>query len=175
MSIPFIPLLFALVYPVCLVWAAVSDARTMTISNRLNLFLAGAFFPTALLLNLPLADIGIHAALAVGGLVLGMVLFALRFMGGGDAKLIAATTLWLGLSGFLALLVYTAIIGGVLTLAIIIARKYFWAFAPKLPPWLAQHLDPKGGIPYGIAICIGGLMSITHSPLWGLLEPLIKP
>ncbi|EGF91883.1 type IV leader peptidase family protein [Asticcacaulis biprosthecium C19] len=169
-----IPLIFALTYPAYLLWAAVSDLVRMTISNRLNLILAGAFFPAALLLGLSLGDIGIHTAVAAGGLVLGMVLFALRFMGGGDAKLIAATALWLGLDGFIALLFYTALAGGALTLGIVIARKFFWALAPKLPKWLGQHLEAKTGIPYGIAICAGGLLAIPHGDLWARLTPLLN-
>ncbi|ESQ90724.1 peptidase A24 [Asticcacaulis sp. AC460] len=168
-----IPLIFALTYPAYLLWAAVSDLVRMTISNRLNLILAGAFFPAALLLGLSLPDIGIHAAIGAGALVLGMVLFALGFMGGGDAKLIAATGLWLGLDGFIALLIYTAIAGGALTLFIIVTRKFFWALAPKLPKWLGQHLEARTGIPYGIAICAGGLLAIPHSDLWARLAPHI--
>ncbi|ESQ74899.1 prepilin peptidase [Asticcacaulis sp. AC402] len=169
-----IPLIFALTYPAYLLWAAVSDLVAMTISNRLNLVLAALFFPAAVLLGLSVGEIGIHVAVAAAALVLGMTLFALRFMGGGDAKLIAATALWLGFDGFIALLFYTAISGGALTLAIITARRLFWGWAPKLPKWLGQHLEPKTGIPYGIAICAGGLLAIPHSDLWAHLTPLLN-
>ena len=43
-----IPLLFALVFPACLIWAAISDIRSMTIANRLTVGLALAFLPVAL-------------------------------------------------------------------------------------------------------------------------------
>ena len=167
-----IPLVFAAIYVVCLVLAAGNDIATMTIPNRLNLFLAGAFFPAALLLPVPmtLTDWGVHIGLGLAGLVVGMIFFSLRFMGGGDAKLIAAASLWLGFHGWVAMLIYTALAGGVLTLSLIMARKFFWTAAPKLPTWLGRHLEPRGGIPYGIAICAGGLFAVMQSDIWQKLS-----
>nr|WP_245344657.1 prepilin peptidase [Asticcacaulis solisilvae] len=164
-----IPLLFALAYPACLCWAAKSDIQSMTIPNRLNIGLALAFIPVALLVGLSWEGFAIHVGLGLAGLVLGMVLFAFRLMGGGDAKLIAAAGLWLGLDGFVALLIYTALAGGVLTLGLISARKLYGHYAGVLPANLSRHLDEKGDIPYGVAICAGGLFAIPHSDLLPLL------
>ncbi len=152
-----------------MIWAAISDLTTMTIPNRLTMGLAFAFVPVGLLLHLSLQQWGIHIGLGAAGLVIGMVLFALRLMGGGDAKLIAAAALWMGLEGFVALLVYTAIAGGILSVGLILSRRLFWAYAPKLPAWLGRHLEPKGDIPYGIAICAGGLAACFKSDLFPLL------
>jgi prepilin peptidase CpaA len=91
----------------------------MTIPNRLTIGLAVAFVPVALLSHLSLTGWGIHLGLGLAGLVLGMILFALRFMGGGDAKLLAAASLWLGFHGFIAPFIYTAIFGGVLPLPLL--------------------------------------------------------
>lgn len=170
-SVVLIIYLFALIYPACMVWAAVSDLTTMTIPNRLTLGLAAAFVPVGLILHLGLQQWGVHIGLGAAGLVIGMVLFALRMMGGGDAKLIAAASLWLGFQGFIALLIYTAIAGGILSVALLGARKFLWLYAHKLPTWLGRHLEPKGDIPYGIAICAGGLAAIAQSDLWPLLRP----
>lgn len=166
MQIPFITIAFALVYPVCLLWASWTDAMTMTIPNRLNMILAAAFVPVGCLVHLSLVDWGWHIGLAAAGLVLGMICYALRFMGGGDAKLIAAAALWFDKTGFFALLIYTALAGGVLTLGLLAVRKAFWLYAHKAPPWLQQHLEPKGDIPYGIAICVGGLFAIVQGDIW---------
>ena len=169
-------ILFALVYPACLLAAALTDLTTMTIPNRLTLGLAVAFVPAALLVqfgggSFGLTDWGVHLGLGALGLVLGMIFFALRFMGGGDAKLIAAASLWLGWQGFIAFLIYTALAGGLLTLIILIARKSFSFAGPRLPPWLGRHLEPKGDIPYGIGICIGGLAAIWQSDFLSLIRP----
>jgi len=163
--------LFALVYPACMFWAAASDLATMTIPNRLTAGLAFAFLPVGFMLHLGLQNWELHIGLGAAGLAIGLALFACKLMGGGDAKLIAAASLWLGLDGFVALLISTAIAGGILSLALIVARRFFWTLAPKLPAWLGRHLDPKGDIPYGIAICAGGLAAISQSDLWPLLRP----
>ncbi|WP_443749164.1 A24 family peptidase [Asticcacaulis solisilvae] len=165
-----IPLLFALVYPACLLWAAKTDIESMTISNRLTLGLAAAFLPAALLLGLSPEQWGVHLGLAFIGLIAGMVLFALRVMGGGDAKLIAATLIWLGGDGALAFLIYTALAGGALTLGLLWARRTVGQFASALPVPIGQHLEAKADIPYGVAICAGGLLAISHSDLLPLLH-----
>ena len=90
-------------------------------------------------------------------------------MGGGDAKLIAAASLWLGLSGLMSFLVYTAIMGGVLTLGLLALRKglqpYMVLYPKYFPEWTQHLLKPKGDLPYGVAICAGGLMALPHSPM----------
>lgn len=164
-----IPLLFALAYPFCLCWAAKNDIESMTIPNRLNIGLALAFVPVALLTGLGWEGWAMHLGLGLAGLVLGIVLFAFRLMGGGDAKLIAAAALWLGLDGFIALLIYTALAGGALTLVLLSARKLYGHYAGALPANLGRHLQEKGDIPYGVAICAGGLLAMQHSDLLPLL------
>jgi prepilin peptidase CpaA len=172
MSSVSIVILLACLYPIALFWAAFSDLTTMTIPNRLTIGLAVLFVPVALLAHLSLTSWGIHLGLGLAGLVLGMTLFAFRFMGGGDAKLIAAASLWLGFQGFIALLIYTAIFGGVLTLGIMAMRQFFSLYGPKLPHWLGQHLEPKGDIPYGIAICAGGIAALWQSDFMSGVLPL---
>lgn len=166
-----IPVLFALAYPACLCWAAKSDIESMTIPNRLNMILAAAFIPVAMLAGLNWEAWAIHLGIGVAGLVLGMALFAFRLMGGGDAKLIAAASLWLGVDGFVALLIYTALAGGVLTVILMSARKLYGHYAGVLPANLGRHLQEKGDIPYGVAICAGGLFAMQHSDLLPLLMP----
>jgi len=166
-----IVVLLACLYPIALFWAAFSDLTTMTIPNRLTIGLAVAFVPIALLAHLTLTDWGIHLGLGLAGLVIGMIFFALRFMGGGDAKLLAAASLWLDFNGFVALFIYTAIFGGVLTLGLLVLRQFFSLYGPRLPPWLGQHFEPKGDIPYGIAICAGGIAALWQSDFMiGLLH-----
>jgi prepilin peptidase CpaA len=160
-----IPLLFALAFPFCLIWAAKSDILSMTIPNRLTIGLALAFVPVGFLVHLSLAQWGVHLGLGFAGLLAGMVLFALRLMGGGDAKLIAATCLWLGPEGCLAFMIYTALAGGALTLILLAARKFGAVYAPVLPAPLGRHLEPAGDIPYGVAIAAGGLLAIAQSDL----------
>src|SRR5438128_1250085 len=81
--------------------AALRDLTSYTIPNWLSLCLAAAFLPAAFTLGLPVAVIGLCLGIGVAALLAGMVMFALGWIGGGDAKLFAASALWLGLSGAL--------------------------------------------------------------------------
>ena len=85
-----------LLFPALMAFAASSDLLTMTISNRLSLLLASSFFLLALITGMSFGIIGMH--LAAGALVLAVCFgfFAMGWIGGGDAKLAAATALWFG-------------------------------------------------------------------------------
>jgi prepilin peptidase CpaA len=93
-------------------------------------------------------------------------LFALRWIGGGDAKLAAATTLWLGFGLTLPYLAYTALLGGVLTLAILLLRRLPLAGLEQKMPWLARLHDRKQGVPYGVAMAIAGLMTYSNTAIF---------
>ncbi|MFN3805611.1 prepilin peptidase [Asticcacaulis sp.] len=167
-----IPALFCFVYPICLVWAAISDLRSMIIPNRLSVILSGSFFPAALLLGVAPLSLAIHTGIGFAILVLGFAAFAFKVLGGGDAKLLAATALWFNADGVLAFLIYTALVGGGFTLVLLLARQTLQIYTPTLPQWLQTLLKPKGDIPYGVAICAGGLLAIPYSDLWPLLNKL---
>jgi len=155
-----------LIFPFCMVYAAVSDMISMTIANRLSLFLAGSFVLFAFLAGLPLAEMGMHLATGTGVLVVTFALFALGVMGGGDAKLMAATAVWFGFDPSLVeYLTTSAVLGGVLTLALLIYRKSAWATFTGNNILLRHFADAKAGIPYGVALGIGGLITYTQTPL----------
>lgn len=160
-----------IVFPFCMVFAAVSDMVSMTITNRIPLFLLAAFVLVAPLTGMDWQSFGMH--LAAGGLVLSVTfgLFAIGAMGGGDAKLLAATSLWFGF-GFelLQYLVTASFFGGVLTLAILGLRGSPAAVFVSHNMFLRHIVNAKLGIPYGIALGIGGLLTYPSSPLmvWAL-------
>ena len=89
--------LIFVVFPFCMVFAAISDMLSMTIANRVPVLLVAVFALVAPLTGMDWATYGWH--FAAGGLVLAVTfgLFALGGMGGGDAKLLAATAVWMGL------------------------------------------------------------------------------
>lgn len=152
------------VMPVLAVVAGLHDLITFRIPNWLTIALAVAFVPAALIIGLSPAQWGVHLGIGLAALVVGMGLFALRWVGGGDAKLIAATCLWLGLGGLAPFLIWTAVFGGLLSIVLLTARKYV-PFVPGAPGWVDQLLEPKGGAPYGVAIAGGALMAFPHSTL----------
>ena len=111
--------------------------------------------------------------IAAGALVLTVTfgLFAMGGMGGGDAKLLAATSLWMGFGVTLVqYLVVSAFVGGLLTLAIIMYRKSDLMIFTRHNRFLSNFADESVGIPYGIALGVGGLVTFPDSPLmvWAL-------
>lgn len=98
--------------------AALTDLRSRTIANTLNLAIALAAPLWWLATGLALSAIGWQLALAAATLAVASLLFAAGQMGGGDVKLLAALALWFPLPCFLQLFVLMAILGGAGSLAI---------------------------------------------------------
>jgi prepilin peptidase CpaA len=158
-----------IVFPALMAWAAVSDLLTMTIPNRLSLGLAAAFLLFAVLGGMAWSDLLSHLGAGAMMLALCFALFALGWVGGGDAKLCAATSLWLGFDALMPYGLYASIAGGGLTLLILSARGVpLPAFALGWS-WLERLHDEKTGIPYGIALALAGLIVYPESQLWKLL------
>jgi len=159
--------MFALViFPLLMAFAAFSDLFTMRISNTLVLALVAGFFVLALFVGLPLSEIGIHVACAAVVLVVAFSFFAFGWIGGGDAKLIAATTLWLGLGVLLPYLIYASLLGGALTLLLLAARRYPLPDQLRAIKWIDRLHDSKTGVPYGIALAIAGVLVYAESPIF---------
>ena len=155
-----------LLFPAGMALAASSDLLTMRISNKLVLFLVASFCVLAIAINLPLQQFAMHVACALVVLAAGFAFFALRWVGGGDAKLAAATTLWLGFGLTLPYLIYAALLGGALTLAILVLRRM--PLTPFLARyrWLERLHDSKTGVPYGIALAVAGLLTYSNSAIF---------
>ncbi|WP_448206880.1 A24 family peptidase [Azospirillum sp. sgz302134] len=140
------------------VWAAVSDARRYLIPNAASLLLAGLF--TAYTVTSP-AGLSIPGHLLAGAaaFVVGAGLFHAGVMGGGDVKLFAAAALWAGPGLFADLLFVTALTGGLLGAAILLARRVARRAAPA-PSGEAAASALQARLPYGIAIAAGGLWTL---------------
>jgi len=123
-------------------FAASSDLLTMTISNRLTLALAAGFAVLAVATGMDASEIGLH--LAAGGIVLviGFGCFAMGWIGGGDAKLAAATALWLGFEHLMIYLLYASLFGGVLTVLLIQFRALPLPAVMARQPWIMRLHSP---------------------------------
>jgi prepilin peptidase CpaA len=152
-----------LLFPAMMAFAASSDLFSMTISNRISLILIAGFFVLAIMTGMPLAQIGMHIGAAVAVLAVTFIFFARGWIGGGDAKLAAATALWLGFEELPNYLLFASIFGGILTLAILRFRVM------PLPSFLADQDWAKRlhrmdtGVPYGIALAVAALMIYPHT------------
>ena len=154
-----------LIFPSVMAFAASSDLFTMTISNRISLILMAGFGLLALGTGMPASEILQHAG--AGGLVLAVtfVFFLRGWVGGGDAKLAAATALWLGWAHLFDYVLYASLLGGVLTLALLEFRKFSLPSPLIGKEWAERLHQPNGGVPYGIALAIAALV-VYPSTIW---------
>jgi prepilin peptidase CpaA len=149
--------------PLLLVIAAASDLITMTIPNRIALLIAALFFALAAADGMSLYMVGTHIAAAALVLAVTFIFFARGWMGGGDAKLAAATALWLGFADLGAYALTAGIFGGALTMLILGFRSIPLPFAASMPSWAVKLHDEKTGIPYGIALATAALAIYPHT------------
>ena len=147
-----------MVFPALMAFAASSDLLTMTISNRLSLALSAAFLAMALFTGMPLEAVGMHVLAAAVVLTVGFIFFAQGWIGGGDAKLVAATALWFGFDHLLDYMIYASIFGGALTLLLLQFRKLPLPAALARQGWIMRLHDTGTGVPYGIALAAAALV-----------------
>ena len=153
----FAPQWLALFFAILLVAAAVEDAVRLRISNiTVGLVLIGAIV-TAFVLGIE-PRMWQNVALLVSALVVGTPLFGRGILGGGDVKLLAATFAWFNLSAAPTVLMAVALSGGVLALLVIALRSFNWSDKTRQR---AVVLQRRGGIPYGVAIAAGALITMA--------------
>jgi prepilin peptidase CpaA len=146
-----------MLFPAMMAFAASSDLLTMTISNRLSLILAGGFFLLAVVSGMAAMTMLMHVAAAAIVLVVAFICFAQGWIGGGDAKLAAATALWFGFDHLLDYLLYASLFGGALTIALI---QFRMLPMPRLlvgQEWAQRLHQRDAGVPYGIALAAAAL------------------
>ena len=146
------------------IYVALMDLTTMTIRNTVVVVLLIAYAVLAPLSGIPLQDIALSTAMAVGTLVIGIACFACGWIGGGDAKLAAVAALWFGLSHTFDFLLCTALFGGGLTLLILFFRTLIMPASLAATPWIQRLHARDGGIPYGVAMAAAVLVILpkTH-------------
>ena len=156
------------VFAVVMAIAAVEDFRRLVIPNLLPVILCIAWpvhFAAAASFIGALSAIG--CALAV--FIVGAALFSRGFLGGGDVKLLTAATLWAGAAGTPSLLVLTGVLGGALTLFLLMPFGAQLAAASRAllaPSAISADHEVARSVPYGVAIAAAGLIVIL-SPHFG--------
>ena len=145
--------------------AAVSDIRVRRIPNWTVLALIGLFA----VLAIALGGQGLLSALAAAGVALAVsvALYALRLIGAGDSKLITAVALFAGLGYLPWLILATALTGGVIAALSFLSR----------PTRALTMVTMRGkgdwgrGVPYGVAIAVGGAL-VIWAPMTDFLRPV---
>jgi prepilin peptidase CpaA len=132
--------------------AAVTDAVSRRIPNPVSVALAAlglVRIGAALAGGESALTAGLDLAAALGVFVLAAVAFRFRLLGGGDVKLLAAGTLWLGAAALGPYLVVTVLAGGAMAVVFL-----FWHL---VKPVSARGHRPS--LPYAVAIAAGGILT----------------
>ena len=151
----------------------VTDLGTRRIPNALTFSAAGAAVVFHAV-DAGLAGIGHSLGGLAVGLLLFLPLFALRGLGGGDVKLLAALGAWIGPGAAVWLAVWTAIAGGPLALVVALRHRYlrtafenvwsvlmFWRVA-GIRPHPSVNLSSPGSprLPYAVPIAVGLVVTL---------------
>jgi len=160
--------LILFVVPALLAVSAGWDLASFTIPNFLSVALILLFGVFAVAAGAAPSVIGWHALAGLSGLVVGFALFAFGFIGGGDAKLFAATALWIGFANLLEYVLITSLIGGGLALALLSLRSMPIPAMLAGRSWALRLHDSKAGIPYGVALAAGALIVLPHTDMFRL-------
>jgi prepilin peptidase CpaA len=165
-----LPVLFVAVLILLLVAAAVSDLLTFTIPNILTGSMLGLFVLYVASMAIAGHPLGMnvlsqHLMSGGVGLAFGIGLFALGWVGGGDAKLFAMTCLWLGWSPLYDYAIASSLAGGVLTLMLMLFRRVPLPDRIASRPVVARLSAAKSGVPYGVALAFAGLVLLPETDI----------
>jgi prepilin peptidase CpaA len=158
-----------LVCPALVITGGVHDLVTYRIPNWISLALIAAFVPAAgvaLALGVTPGALGLNLAVGAVALAIGFTMFALGWIGGGDAKLFASAALWIGWPAAGNYALVTMIAGGAFSIIVLWLRSaVVRAYLPTGPAWFVRLSEPKAGVPYGAAIAFGALAASPQSTL----------
>jgi prepilin peptidase CpaA len=133
-----------------LVSAGIQDARTREIANWKNAaiaLLAPVWWWANGLSLWPEVAMQVGLALIVFALFVGA--FQFGWMGGGDVKMIGALALWLPLVPLVWMLIVMSLVGGALTIVLLIER-------------VMRQRTGQIEVPYGVAIAIAALIALRE-------------
>jgi len=153
-------------FPALMAMSASLDLLTMTIPNRIPVALVVGYFILAAMTGMPPQLVVFDLSCGLAVLLVTFVMFSLSWIGGGDAKLAAATAVWMGWSSIFSYGVMAAIYGGFLTLGILAARARPLPAILARQDWVARLHDSNTGVPYGVALAAAGMIQYPHSELW---------
>ena len=141
---------------------AYGDMRTRRIPNALAVVIATLGLVRMILMHDPVAA-GQTLAAGTAVFAAAFLLFLRGIVGGGDAKLVAATALLIGYHDLLGFLFLMSLCGAPLALAILARDKLgprLWRLSRHAvtPPVAAAAAPMRSTVPYGAAIAAAGVI-----------------
>lgn len=161
----FLSFIVVVIFASTMLLAAYKDATTMTIPNKISLALMASFF-----LVIPFTwpgweGFGEHLLVGLTFLLAGFAVFAFGWLGGGDAKLMAATALWWQWDDVPLYVLTTTLIGAVIGLGLLFGRKFI-PVRILTAKWSQQLFRDEKKMPYGLALAGGALITLPQSQLF---------
>ncbi len=140
-----------------LIMAAISDIRSFRIPNVFSLILL-LIYPLHVLFSPTPIDVANGLIVAGGVFACGAVFFALRWMGGGDVKLMTACALWAGADRLADFVLVMAVIGAAMALFMVSGYRFSLALTLDGNKFSRMRETLLGvTLPYGLAISAGGI------------------
>ncbi len=160
------------ILPGLLALAAGWDLGSYTIPNFLQVALIASFVVFVFASGMTPAMVGDHLLAGFLGLAVGFTLFALGYIGGGDAKLFACVVLWFGFHDLVGYALAASILGGALTLVLLGLRRVPLPAPLARQGWLLRLHDERAGIPYGAALAAGAFVILPQTEIFRLAAGL---
>jgi prepilin peptidase CpaA len=141
--------------------AAVTDFKRMEIPNYISICLVTLFPAFLLATNAPVWVALDHLIFGLAMFAIGFGLFAMNAAGGGDVKLMAAVSLWIGLPLAVPFILAVTIFGAILGLSMVLIRRLTKEEQLTGSTWMWRRLKEMahdGVCPYGLAIVAGAIV-----------------
>jgi prepilin peptidase CpaA len=138
-----------------LLWLAVVDVRVRRLPTPAVLVIGALFFIDVLIVRMSFRDVLGHLLLAFAVFIVCAALFAVKMLGGGDAKLASVIFLWAGPGLWLPALTLISVIGTLVSLISLATRHMDPGQRSRVMRALAMFSGARG-VPYGVALALGG-------------------
>lgn len=163
--------MFAVLYCLLLGACAIADFVWLRIPNLLVVALVALFLVCAAVTDVSVNWLW-HIVPAVVALACGILLFRTGKIGGGDVKLLAAATLWVGVEGMSTFLLGLGVAGLLVALLFVAGWQTLEAPLQRLqarPAAIAlvpESLLQRGNVPYGVVIAAASIAAVGRVPFF---------
>ena len=154
------PWMFAAAFLSFLLLAARSDIMNLRIPNGLTLSMAVFALPAVWLIEASATALPMALLTGVATLVIAWSMFELGWLGGGDAKLAAAASLWLGPQAMLVFVLAAALFGAALAAILLMLSRSRPALAVVGPRWQERLTADAISVPYAVAMAPAGAVAV---------------
>lgn len=151
----------AIVFMGAMMHVMYTDLTQQRIYNWAILMLLSLYFPLALSAGFDLQAVAMASGTAMIVFMAGLGCFSAGWLGGGDVKLAAVSALWLGPETVISYILWTAILGSIVTLSIMVLRR-------RQAMASGQDYNRHASLPYGPGMALAAIILFPQSN-WGMM------